>query len=1066
MNALHIYRSSAGSGKTFTLVRHYLRLLLQQPGRYSRILAVTFTHKATAEMKGRILRALQEIAAGRQSALAQALQADLPNVDLPAAAQQALGLILHNYARFHVQTLESFFHQVVRSFSRELRIQLNAELELDPTDALQRSVDDFLDALAHDPELAAWVVMFVFRQMDDAKSWRIDKALLQLAGMLLQEKTDRVFPHGIQASGWSLPAAATLIKQLRKTIVDFDTALQNMATQAVGILHFHDLALDDCKGKGRGGAAYLFKLAKGDVSPPTESFRKLAANPGEWYAKDSPRKAIFVKAFDAGLQPILGQILAHYDTHIAAADAARAVLAKAYIAPLLLQLNQQLARYRDENRVLFMSDVGRLLANVIADNDAPFVYEKMGNRYQHFLLDEFQDTSARQWDNLLPLVVNALGSGHSTLIVGDVKQSIYRWRNSDLRLLLNLETDAQLQPFEQLFRPQLLSQNYRSAPQVVAFNNFFFEHAAQLLAQRLPPDARPRLQQAYAPQTVTQTSSAAALQAGYVLIRFVAKSADRTQIVLDQAKTLIDTLQSQGFSYGQMAILVRSNKEGALIAEHLAKQTDKAYPVTSSDALFISHAPRVQAVISALQWLANPMHDIALAHLAQCLHNHAIRYEGAAPDFADVRLRLQQRRRALLRLSLYECAEELLELLALHHPPDAALNRLLDEVLAHSLKGHRVATFLEWWYEKGDHIALQSTAGTDAIHILTIHKAKGLEFPVVMLPFADWPLAPDARKAELIWAKSEVPPYNAFAALPITPRREADPSSPFYHSYLEEIAATYVDNLNLLYVAFTRAAQRLYAFVPEAAEPKTETGHLSVAGLVQAVVRSAPASVGTYDPQSDVFMCGTEESPATPAAGTAKPPAPQTQPPIEPSGAWRNRLVIRPRAQTLLHLQTSGADARHNPLQWGAYVHGVIAAIGTAHTAEKDIEYAVARLRYDGLLDAAAAQTLRTQVLGLLAQPAIARFFTGDWHVLAEQSMLLPNGETLRPDRILVQPGSTRVPGGPALVVDFKTGKAYPNHAPQLVTYATHLRAMGYGPVQAFLVYVDDATVVPVATDN
>lgn len=1060
MNELLIYRSSAGSGKTYVLVLQYLRLVLQQPSLYRRILAVTFTHKATAEMKMRIVRALHDMATGKPTALARDLQAEMPDIDLQAAAQTVLANILHNYGRFNVQTLESFFHQLVRSFSRELQIGPNVRPETDSDAAIPVAVDNLLDGIADDTpvarQLAAWLVDFAFWQMDAAKSWRIHLALQKLAKLLFDEKTDRLFPNGLHVGGWSLPAAAALIQTLTQTKRQFESTLVQMAQQGIALLQQHNLTRADCNSKG--GAAYLFNLAAGEWDAPSVTFRALAGNPAQWYTKATNRKADFQQALDAGLATIPQQVIDYYDANIAAYNAAAAVLRYVHTVPLLQYLDQHLVQYRDDNHVLFISDVGRLLARIIDHNDAPFIYEKIGNRYRHFLLDEFQDTSARQWDNIVPLVSNALASGYSALVVGDVKQSIYRWRNSDLRLLQNLEADRHLAPFRALFKPHALAHNYRSAEAVVGFNNYFFQSATQLLVAALPPPVGRAIAQAYAPGTVRQTPKAEGKGTGYVHIKLLAKAKrgeeEATDPNLLALQARIDELLDEGYRHADIAILVRANKHGAQIADYLMRQPGQQYPIASAEALLIANAPVVQALISTLQWLAQPAHTIAWAHVQHVLDGRSKTGTLQTESVPKSMERLRQSRERLLRLPLYECVEEATELLGLGAPPDAYLQRLLDVVLDCGRDGYDIDQFLAWWEEEGAGLSIQPAEDGDAIRILTIHKAKGLEFPVVIIPFADWKFSPSHVNSPTFWAHATAEPFAAYSPLLLAPQQELDERSPFYDSYAEELGATYVDNLNLLYVAFTRAEERLYVLAPQV---KSTTAHYTAASLIQAVLEAGLPAKATYDAAQGFFTMGVETPPTANASRMAAA-ATVALPSVAPGGRWRNRLVIRPRIDPAL----GGAPNEPTPLRWGEWVHQALAAIHTQKTFAADLARALQQMQFDGLLTAALAAKLQAQLEGLVRNPAIAPFFAEGWHVLLEQPVLAGPGQTQRPDRVLVRnlyANAGSMDMGEAIIVDFKTGKPAPVHQAQVAAYARSLRAMRYDPVRACVVYIEDGQV-------
>ncbi len=1023
-NELTLLRASAGSGKTYALVHRYLELALVDPPQFRRILALTFTNKATAEMKRRIVATTAALAQGEHPMLGS-LSAALPGVNVPKQATALLAQMLHRYSWLAVQTIERFFLRVVRSFARELQLELSAEIDLDTDAALDAAVDHLMARIGREAELTEWLARFALARLDDDKGWNVERSLRALGVELFKESLDDVLDEAAGATGaaegLSLQRVGALLDTLEARRADYRCHQMALGQQARELMDLYSLSVDSFAQKGRGVGGYLVALAQGEVEKePTSYVRKALAGPEAWVTKSAPERDAVITAVNEGLGTLLARAVAQYDAELPFLNAARAVLRHGHTLPLMPALAEGLRAYREQRGVVLLSDVAALLDVVLRGAETSFVYEKLGVRYQHLLLDEFQDTSRRQWRNLRPLADEALASGHSVLVVGDAKQSIYRWRAGDPRLLLGIEGD--FPAHRALIRPTQLEANYRSAPAVVGFNNRFFAEAQRLL--EASGQGGELLGAAYGAQAAQRAARGDA--EGSVEVHLLVHSTE--QRFADRALELlvptVKDLRTEGWRWADVAVLVRTNSEGRAAATALIAA---GVPVVSAESLLVRASPRVQVLLSALELLAQPSHAVARAHLERWAERRGL------ADVDSLAEALLSRRRERLAATLPELSGELQRLLGLGAPD--AFMLAFDQQLADyaQREGGDAAAFLAWWATQEYKLSIAAPEGTDAVRIITLHKAKGLEFPVVILPRLDWKLSSDHRTT--LWARPQVAPFDQVPLLPVA----ASASPPevddvFAPERQAEYDASVLDSLNLLYVGFTRAAERLIAFAPVPKRGPDAELMRSVGELVHDVLSGPGWALVRSESGDAVLRLGRKAAP------------PQVESKTEAIAELAYPLVEQPTAHVRIRRRAADyaelLDSRRiGPIRWGQVMHAVLQRT----TALADAERVLAELTAEGVLTTAAALC-----------------FEPEWRVRTEAELLLPSGQRLRPDRVLTRAGQLRL-------IEFKTTPAAlqqgaeAEHRLQVMTYRDAAVALGYASVEAYLIYLDGSRSLEVA---
>lgn len=1072
MATLQIYRSSAGAGKTHTLVSAYLKQALERPEAFTQILAVTFTNQATREMKQRILVYLHSLAQGTPSPVAEILmQSTAWDMEaLQARAQTVLGHILHQYSRFSVSTIDSFFQKIIRGFAQELGLQSGFRIELDQGYVLSGLIDELINTAGQDPQLQQWLVSFAEDKLLSGRHWNFQRELTNLGQEIFSEHFGQHEAQLVAATS-DHATLRQFVHQLHQRTTYFEQNLQDLGKQALAAIQQAELTVSDFSYGTSGVAGYLAGLVTKRRWQPTQRALKALQHVEAWYSKSSDQKDEITQVVQNNLLPCLQQVVQFYDDHHRAYYTASEVRHFIYSFGIVTRLLEKLNDYREAHNVMLVSDASLFLRKIIAENDTPFVYEKMGAFYKHFLIDEFQDISGFQWNNFRPLVANALDEGHDSLVVGDVKQSIYRWRGGDWRLLL-----TQLQKDVPQTAVLNLDQNWRSKEHVIAFNNGFFTDAAAQVVQHLTAALAPltdvslkknlttQLQQISAAyQDVHQQLPPERVQAdkGYINIAFLEDTTSEPsqswrEVALASIPRLVEELQQDGFSLKDIALLVRSNAEARAIFKALLthQQSPQAkpncrYDIISAESLYLGHNPWVNLLVNALRCLVNEEDALVqaeLRHLYQA-HGHQTPHHANSlpPEKASDALleTLLSQRLQLLHLPLYELVEALIGLLQLHQPAVIPfLQAFQDVVLSFSAKElATVPRFLAWWQERGVRHTLPRVEEQEAMTLMTVHQAKGLQFKVVIVPFCAWDLDHNLRRPPTLWCATDVSPFDQFSVLPVRYSSRLQDTA-YAQAYYEEQMQAYLDHLNLLYVAFTRPEDRLYVFSQRPPKSALKT---TADLLYKTITQSADESWGYgWDDEAGVLEIGNKVT-------QGAPPSPSSETDLQEymMNHW-HRQATQSRANAW-----EGLEKWTTQTSYGNIVHRFLARL--MHLG--DFPMVLASFQAEEDVTPEEIVQLEQQLTIFFQQPQVKDWFSDAWQVKNEVSILVPNGQVLRPDRVLVKEGQ-------AVVLDFKTGEEHSQHTQQVQTYMRLLSAMGYAQVTGYLLYLEKGATIEVGMND
>ncbi|MCM1300141.1 MAG: UvrD-helicase domain-containing protein [Alistipes senegalensis] len=1030
-----ILNASAGSGKTYQLAYKYVHDVVEQPLLYRHILAVTFTNKATEEMKSRILKEIHLLASGADSSYLESLcrELKLDAATVRKRAAEARSKILHDYSHFTVLTIDTFFQRILRAFIKELGLDLNYNVEIETASVLTKSADALIEQITVDKKLLHWLTAFVQERIDDGEKWDVRSSILSLGQELFKEKNKETLS--------TMRAKEELARIVHEATAHAEATKGEYCEAARRMLAAIEEAGLSEKDFTRGfPVKYLRDVVDGKIELPGKTIRNQCVSTSGWCNAKSP-----ALPYIAQLQPLLRSVCDIYDRNIRHWNTC-ALLRNQYRSfALLSDLYARVKRMCDEQNLMLLSETKYILSEFIAHNDAPFIYEKVGNRFARFMIDEFQDTSIKEWENFLPLLTNAMSQSDETsvFIVGDIKQSIYRWRGGDWEIL---QSEARRALGTGNTETVSLQDNFRSLPVVVEFNNrvigdmvaednrtlnAMLETAVENKAMSAADaeSLRDTLVRAY--RNHEQRPRLQKEHPGYVSVELF----DEKPPVVERICQLID----KGFRPCDILILVRGTADGARVASDLLdfkrNNTDARYrfDVVTREALQIGTAPVSQFIISVLRLSLNDGETYSRAG-----YNHFLGRAFDCPLGEDEKLFF----RSLRMLSPEDAFERTVMRYGLQHAEQqtAYLQAIHEQLI--SFCADRIADiplFLRWWDEQGSKRSLSVERSESAVEIMTVHKAKGLEQKAVIIPYCAWSLEPknSGWEPNIVWAEADGD-AGEIGRFPVRYGKTMSESD-FSAEYYRERVYSHVDNINLLYVALTRAAESLHVFIPRKTSGNIP---LPVGKLLWRVLTASDADL------CDRYECGTFSGSVATNANAEKP----------------EHVVLKdyPTAQADLRLRwptqrySEEGERELSPRNFGIMMHR---AFQEAETSD-DIRTAIRNMQSDALLSEADAVVLLQKVEQAFENPLVREWFDGSWdRVRNENTIIRPMADlaTSSDDDLIKRPDRVMLKGERAIVVDYKFGKREGEEAGyrrQIRRYLDLIRRMGYSECEGYLWYV------------
>lgn len=1038
MKNFSIYRASAGSGKTYLLTYNYIKLALQHPDNFKSILAVTFTNKAMEEMKSRIVKTLKELSDGQHS-MTFDLMADL-GINETALSRRCADLvtaILHNYSFFAVSTIDTFFQKVVRSFAREMGIHSGFKIELDQTKVLSEVIDQLVADMGDDKQLISWLTDFAIHQIGQGKNWDTKRQIKQLSGELFKEEV--------------VLQKSTLFAQLEddsfmpsfvKSVFDkkatFEKELIALAEAAKVKMQHFGLTAEDFTQKGRGVGGYVDKTTAGEVSKPN-SYVLAALSDGKWASPKSDTFSQVESALAVGLDLAVANLVSYYNDHVKAYNSLQQVANYLYTFGLLSRVHEALQEYKNENELLLISDFPVFLNEIIHDSDSPFVYEKIGNRYRHFLIDEFQDTSGLQWNNFKPLIKDSISEGQFNMVVGDIKQSIYRWRAGNWKILLDqIKNDIG----ENYSDEKSLDTNHRSKQVIVEFNNDLFAKAPELLEKSLGKKIASegidfKLQRAY--QNATQNPADQSGD-GWVDLAFINKKEidNADEMVINRLVENLQSLQNHNYELRDITILVRTNTEGRKISQALMEYQSEnpdekyRYDTISNETLFIRKNPAVHLLLQCFQLAVDPSEDLYVEQLRYAFNHYSDSSsdESLVDTFVDFTVNNRNHSvsfimdEAFAHFHLFDQSKDVAYLMAFQ---DSVLDFLQYE-------SDSLSEFLVWWADHQNR-SIQMSGDANAINIMTVHKSKGLQFKAVIIPFCNWALDHKGGFTEqMLWCNTNK--HEELSAVPMLPMRysSAMAETIFAEEYFVEKHDIFLDNLNLLYVALTRAEEVLLV-------TSTYTPAFNGANTVGDLLHDYCDEQESFEASEDdiqklVIGQMGEYSTGEPEMLEGIALVPNTS---------HVNIDQRLKFRTSKHIMD---EAQQRSIDYGEIVHWVFSRIKIKQDFRQALDQAVKKFA----LIPEELEEIKVLLREVWELPEVSNWFDEKWKVKNESSILMENGRIKRPDRVIYE-------GDTALVIDYKTGKPAESHMNQVRNYKGLLSKMGYKRVEGYLLYLNSKTV-------
>ncbi len=1070
MPSINVYKASAGSGKTFTLAVQYIRLLITiNPQEYRHTLAVTFTNKATAEMKDRILEQLYGIGRGLKSsegylaALHKALGEEdnhMSTEEIRKRCMQALRLILHDYSRFRIETIDSFFQSVLRNLAHELGLSARLQVDLNDQEILSQAVDNMVDGLGRSKEndVLPWMDNYVKEQIENADSWDVRMKIKQLAKIIFKEdymRRDDAFrqrindEHTIQQYRSQLFAIGKQNQQQMKHIADLlHQAIVTYGTEAITkdvssgswILTYDD----KLQAENYADASITEKRMNALTQGPVEMVKKADKNNIALLQQLNPICQLIIKTEEARQEYIV--------------QANTIELSLKHLNPLRLlnHIENEVTQITNESNRFILAKTPILLSRLIQGSDAPFVFEKMGTLFHNVMIDEFQDTSKLQWENFKVLLLESQSSGGQDLLVGDVKQSIYRFRNGDWHILKGIEQElGSLQP-----KVHTLDYNFRSDVNVIRFNNAFFHIAPALLD---PEGEQGIVQEIF--EDVSQKWPEGKLEEGLVRVSLLTeKSEEWEESMLSDICDQIQTLHEAGLPYNKMAVLVRSRTHVPSIINFVAQRLPDVKMI-SDEGYYLSNSLAINMLIAAMRMLTfehkDPVSERFLVkHYIRDVQSRILPEQMVLTQNAEEVLpeafNMANRRR-LRQYPINELCETLYRILQLDHikGEDAYLLCFYDELAAFLRNGTTdLHSFLEYWETDMQRKAIPACQ-IDGIGIVTIHKSKGLQYHTVFMPYCESKME-DIRADEILWCQAENETIASMGTLPITGGKAKFKASEYGDDYEAEELQRRIDELNALYVAFTRPEHNLYIW-------GDATGNeLTYAKMLQYTLETSMETRLQEDAQSTQPMLLTEQGQGytTWVLGKAVTPdsASQQKKVTKESGnrlsptydnqpitffSHNRRLDFRQSNEATQYISQQNDDIDHAAeattltfIEQGKLLHEIFSLIVTQDELEDVLQGYVDR----GILtDSKQQESIRRLIRKSLENKQASSWFDGHLQVLNECEIvhLDETGRPVshRPDRVMLSPSEV-------IVVDFKFGKPQAKYHEQVKGYMSLLQTM------------------------
>lgn len=1048
--AFSLYDASAGSGKTYTLVKEYLKIILlsNKPDAYRNILAITFTNKAVHEMKSRVIENISQFAKEDPSEKASELMNvihDETSLSVQAIQEKAKSIIknlIHNYSSFDILTIDKFTHKVIRAFAHDLNLPISFEVSLDTENLLNEAIDAIVAEAGNDEQLTKLLIDYSLEKTDDDKSWDISNDIMETGKLILNENNREEITH---FKDKTILDFITIKQKLELLCLQLETEAVALADEA--LLLIESKKIDTNSFSRQTFPKHLLSVKERKFNPKNKTyhqFEDIAIN------KNAVDKAV-IEAIIPRLLEFLASIYKKYETK----NFYDAFLKNITPLSLLNTLSNELNKLQKEQNILSISEFNKLIYDQIQNQPAPFIYERLGEKYKHFFIDEFQDTSEMQWFNLIPLINNSLssedllGERGSLLIVGDPKQSIYRWRGGKAEQFIELSKAEN--PFsnkdKKLFS---LNTNWRSYSEVIDFNNKFFKNISDEFANENYED----LYKNHSHQLTNHKKG------GFVNITFIPKSdaiesehdnqkidfeeenSTKSEIYLKATLNTVLNVKSNGFQNKDIVILTRKKTHGTLVANYL---TENDIPIVSTESLLLSSSSEVQGILAFLYYLKNnndlqskadflyyigsqkhrlPLHDFIAEGMSK---NDETSFElwlngcNVEVSFSNIR-----------KKSLYEVTEIIISKIIPLDKRNAYVQFFLDLVLEHDLKKQSgISDFLFYWKNNSDKLSIPSPDSNDSVRIMTIHKAKGLEFPVVIFPFADEDYTKGPK--EKMWLTADEKQFGLSKVLVDKNSAVASYGEAAEFVYNQKKQEELLDDINVLYVALTRAEEQLY--IISSMQQKAKTTGLYPKNMATFFIKFLEMNGIFNESQLEYTYGNPERLSKLKETNREAETIPKLLTTLDPSN-----IKIAQRESMMWNTKQQKA------IEYGNIIHEILSFIN----AKDDIDLAITKAIENGLIVSSQKDSVFKTIQNIVTHEALDLFFSKKGTTLNEKTIIQKDGSVVKPDRMVLTNNKE------IYLLDYKTGSYQEKHTQQLINYQNAIENMGYKVTKKALAYIGE----------
>ncbi|PQJ68516.1 UvrD-helicase domain-containing protein [Polaribacter butkevichii] len=1031
-STFQVYNASAGSGKTFTLVKEYIKVLLTSDDIFSfqKILAITFTNKAAGEMKERVLSSLEDFADGKENDLFNIIVNEI-TVDksvIQERSKKILDAILKNYSAFSITTIDSFTHKIIKNFAFDLGLSLNFEVEMDAVSLLNEAVDILISKIGTDKKLTNLLIDYSLDKTDDDKSWDISRDLSEFARILLNEDDVK---HFRSLADKKLEDFTSLKSKLQHQQKELKESIVKIGEECLQLIENNDL---EHKNFMRGTIPKFFadlsvKSVNIDFIKRGETIKKAIEN-NQYYSKTTSE---FIASAIDQIVPDIVRLF--NEAELIYQQFSMNKLALKSIIPLavLNNINSELENIKEDNNIRLNAEFNQLISDNIKDQPAPFIYERIGQRFQHYFIDEMQDTSVLQWQNLVPLIDNTLAQENSNLLlVGDGKQAIYRWRGGKAEQFIELGSDR-VNPFHVSKEIKNLETNFRSYSEVINFNNSFFQHTANFLQN-----------ESYKNIFIEGNKQIEnAKKGGFVSLTFLEKNEDKEiEKVKYPHKVLEKILQlKESFSLSEICVLTRTRKDGVAVANYLS---ENGIDIVSSETLLLKNSAKVTFIVDVLKVLQNPSDEETRFEMLYFLHQH-LQIENPKHVFfnefakADNETILESLKKygVLFEVSLfhqlpfYEKVEEIIRGFHLINSSDAYVQFFLDVVLEQQRNGTDVGTFLEFWELKKERLSIVAPESAGAVQIMTIHKSKGLEFPVVIFP-CDVDIYRQIKPKS--WLNQLPESYEGFDELLVDYSKSlsivSERGLEIYDKQREELE---LDNFNLLYVTLTRAVEQLHIITDKKISSKGEENTNFYSGVFINYLKQ----LNLWNEDVSEYFFGEERRVSVKKEESSVAEIHQKF----ISTPWQeHNIVLLANSSKLWNTEQGKA------IDFGNLFHEVFAKIITA----KDVDNVVDLFYQQGILGDDQKIFIKKSIETVVSHPKLSTYFSDKVTVFNEREIVDVDNQVIIPDRLVF------IDKNKVVIIDYKTGSPSDEHHQQLLKYERTLKSMHFIVDKKILIYIND----------